>query len=361
MNKTLLKKIGAYNDQNPAIQQLPGQQLNQQLRGFNQNQNNQMPLQPQKPSMLSNIGFDALMGGGMNGGVAAFTKADPVHYLKTTNQFVLRPLNMGAGFATGAISAVPTYFVNKATTSMSNGLANYYSREDNKPSLYHAALIAAPAAVGGIYGLGAITHSIDKGKDLLQSKSFKEAGKHLLDAANPVKHINRGAKEIKNSFLDLFAREKVGPAKRVFGALNLAFLAASAAPALYSYLTKNRAKDKKSKKQQLLGYADDIGNALSTTTASPVGQQFVKRAAYIPILSPLLKAREGMSELAAVQKKLKNGELVANDLEKAQKKIKKGLSGAGYDGLGLATIGAGAYGLHKYRQSREKYFGGYVG
>lgn len=357
MNRSLLKKIAANNNQN-LINQQP---IYNNPNAINQNQNNQMPLQPQKPSMLSDIGIDALMSGGMNGGVAAFTKADPVNYLKTKNQFLLRPMNMGAGFATGAAAAVPTYFVNKATTSMSNGLANYYSREDDKPSLYHAALIAAPAAAGGMYGLGAITHSIDKGKDLVNSKSFKEAGKHLLDAANPIKHINRGAKEIRNSFFDLFSREKVGLGKRTFGALNLAFLAASAAPALYSYLTKNRAKDEKSRKQQLLGYVDDVGNALSTTTASPVGQHLIKKAVYVPLVTPLLRAKEGLSELASAQKKLSQGELMANDLRKAHLKIKKGLKGAGYDGLGLATIGAGAYGMHLYNKSKEKYFGRYVG
>ena len=355
-----LKKVAAYNT--------PGN-TNPNQAIYNTPVSNNIPpaVQPpaaqpvSKPSMAADMGFDALMSGGMNAGVAAITKAPESNLIKSTSQFALRPMNMGAGLATGALSSVPTYFVNKATTSMSNGLANYYSREDNKPSLYHAALIAAPAAAGGMYGLGAITHSLDKGKDILKSKSFKEAGKHLLDSANPIKHINRGAKEIKNSFLDLFSREKVGLGKRTFGAMNLAFLAASAAPALYSYLTKNRAEDKKSRKEQALGYVDDIGNALSTTTASPVGQHLIKRAVYIPVVTPLLRAKEGLSELATAQKKLSQGELMANELKNVHTKLKKGFKSAGYDGLGLATLGGIGYAKHLYDKAQERKLGRYIG
>ena len=161
------------------------------------------------------------LNGVVNGGIAAFNKADKINGIRTTSRWALRPAAVGTNVLTGGLAAVPAHYVNKATNSMSSALANYYGDKDQKATAYHTALVGVPAALGGIYTLGTITHSLDKTKDMLKSKSLKEAGKHLVSAINPVKHVERGFKETGGALRDLATLKKIGLGKRGFAALNV--------------------------------------------------------------------------------------------------------------------------------------------
>ena len=301
---------------------------------------------------LKTLGTSVALGGGLNSGIAVFQKAPSLAANPNIkSQFLLRPAHIGAQFATGALSSIPAYFVNKATNSMSTGLANYYSQKDNSPNLYHAGLIAAPAAFGGMYSLGAITHSLKKGKDLMKSKSLKELGGHMLEAANPVQHIKSGWGELKQAVKYLSGREKAGIGTKLSAGANLLFLAAGAAPALYSYFTKRYKEDKKpSPKQQALGYVDDVGNAISAATATPT---MPKVAAYIPIMTPVLDLKKGLTELSKSKELLEKGELTTKRLGEIHKGIDKNRKRIGYDALGLATLGGAGYGAYKYKKYKE--------
>ena len=314
----------------------------------------------QQPGLLDSIKHtgneikgDMLINGGINAGISLLQKpSQNNNALNIKNKLGLKALNAGAHFITGAAAAPGMYAVNKAAAGIGGALSNYYSEKDKKPSLYHAGLVALPGIGAGMYSLGAIVHGVNKGKDLMQSKSLKEAGKHILDAANPVQHIRTGYSETKQALKDLLTRGTGFKAKS-FGLLNLLGIAASSLPAVYSYfkLRAKKAKEDRDKKNELLGYTDDIANAVSAATAKTPN---VKVAAYLPIVTPAIETVKGIERLSRIKDALRKGELVAKDLEETQKHLNKNIKRIGHDALGLGTLATAGYFYKKYKENKAK-------
>lgn len=314
-------------------------------------QNNQ---QPQNGSIFSGIKSDAMVGGGINGVISAFQK--PTGEVLKDSPKLARLATVGANIATGGLAAIPSSVVNAAGSKMSNALADHYASTDKHFNTTHAALIAVPATAAGVYGLGAIMHGLQKGKDIMNSKSKKEAGKHLLDALNPVKHVKSGISETKTAFKDLFSLTKKGLGKRGLGALNLLGIAATAIPAVYSYYHKEKSKENPALHN--LGYADDIINAAGAAASETAGAAMVKSAAYFPVITPLLRHREAVGEMSRLIEEEKNGFRVGKSMEEVQKKAKKHLANVGYDLAGLGVVGAGgAFAWKKHQENKTNPFG----
>ena len=291
-----------------------------------------------------------IFGGAINGGISLFQKTPKNG--PTNNKFALKGLNVGSNIVGGATGAIPMSIVNTATSKMSNKLANKYSQQDNKFNWGHAGMIALPTVAGGIYGLGAITHSMKMGDKILQSKNLKEAGKNVLKSMNPLDHIKTGVTETKNSLKKLFSLRKVGLGGRFMGALNLVGIGAMAIPAVYSYASRTKAKED-NRLPPAAGYADDVLNAATAATAKgPV--QFMKTAAYIPVFTNLMKYRDAMSRAKEIARS--GGQTLAarKKLIKLQEQADKSLKNAGYDALGVAAIGVGGkIAYNKWKQNRE--------
>ena len=324
---------------------------------------NQYNLQKkQHTDYLGNLKGDVLLGGGLNAAIAGFSKM-PINTnsMRFSEKALARSRFIGTNLASGALAAVPQSFVNSATSEMSNSLANYYAKKDKKPSLLHAGLIAAPAIGGGVYSLGAIMHSMDKGSDLFKAKSLKEAGKHMLSAMNPVAHVKRGIGETKTAFKDLFSLGKVGFGKRGLAALNILGLGIGAAIPLYNYFKRNKEEQqrKRSALMQTLPYTDDIVNALGAGGSQRLIKKasLQKEALYVPVLSPLVRAGKHAKKLSELSAAMKEGVEVNDSLHNHIKEVHKNLANAAYDVGGLALLGGAGYlGYKKYKQSTNPYF-----
>lgn len=328
-----------FSNGNTAFQAHQAFQGEQQYKQLKQNK------KPEGPSLGSDLAFNAAI----NGGVGAFQKVNHSNLLSRAGKIKLKSLNVGGAVAGGLAAGVPMHYVNKYTSEASSKLSDYYAKKDNNVNYLHAGLIAAPAVAGGVYTLGAITHSMDAGKNVLKAKSWKEAGKVIAHTANPWEHIKRGVGETGKAFKDVFSRRKVGGFTRGMGLLNIAGIAASAIPSVYSYF-KNREQDH-SHDQALhnLGYIDDIANAATAATAKPLP----KVAAYIPVVTPLLRIRDGAQSINKAKQAMMNGESMAKDFMEGHQTLEKGINGLKTDLAGLAVIGAGAYGYKRYKDKQE--------
>lgn len=321
-------------------------------RAFNQLKE-QQPKRNKLQQYTDNMKGDSLIGGGMNAAIAAFQKADKTPLLKSTSQWVLRPAHIGAQFGAGALAAIPQSVVNTATQNVSNRLSNYYANKDSKPSLLHAGMIAAPAVLGGMYSIGAIMHGIDQGTKAFKAKTWSEAGKHLLNAANPIEHIRRAGSETKNAFRDLFTTKKIGFGKRGLAALNIAGLAIGAAIPLINYFKKNKEKREQEKNlaMKVLPYSDDFVNALGAGATQRIVKQasLNKEAIYVPVITPLIRSREAALRMSNLRKELDSGKYIGSELDRASKEVSKNLKNAGYDAMGLGLVGGGYYLYNKHK------------
>ena len=325
---------------NTAFQAHQAFQGEQEYKSLNNKNNNK----PEEPSLGSDLAINA----GINGGVGLMQKTKHSNLLSRAGKIKLKSLNVGGAVTGGLAAGVPMHYVNKYTSDASSKLSDYYSKKDKKPNYLHAGLIAAPAVAGGVYTLGAITHSMDAGKNVLNSKNWKDAGKVLLDSANPIKHVKRGVIETKKAFTDLLTRRKVGGYTRGMGLLNLVGIGASAIPAVYSYF-KNRKQDHKHDQTlHNLGYVDDVANAATAATAKPLP----KFATYIPVMTPLLRIRDGAQSIKKAREAMLKGESVADSLEEGHKTLGKGIEGLKTDLAGLTVVGAGAYGYKRYKDKQ---------
>lgn len=317
-------------------------QAHQALQGEQEYKSLSNKSKDQGPSLASDVGINA----GISGGVALFQKPKHSQLLNRAGKIKLKSLNVGGALAGGLAAGIPMHYVNKYTSDASSKLSDYYSKKDKDPSYLHAGLIAAPAVAGGVYTLGAITHSMDAGKNVLKAKSWGDAGRTILHTANPIEHVKRGITETKNAFKDVFTRRKVGGGTRGMGLLNLVGIAASAIPSVYSYF-KNREQDH-NHDQTLhnLGYIDDVANAASAATAKPLP----KIAAYMPVITPLLRMRDGAQNIKKAKDAMMKGESVVDNLEEGQKTLEKGIEGIKTDLTGLAVIGSGIYGYKRYKE-----------
>jgi len=346
-------------------QQLPGQAV---LPAYEAYRNYKAIKQSQQPQTdknnnkyyTSNIKTDMMFGAGMGAGFSLF---EPAKGKTFSRRQLFRAKNLGANLLTGGASAVPMSIVNSATADVGNRLADSYSKTDSKVNPAHLAMVAAPGVVGGVYSLGAIMHGMNKAKDVMKAKTLTEKGKHILDSANPLKHWRTGVQETKDSFKKLFTFKKgVG---KFMPLLNVLGIAASTVPAIYKYVSG--IKKKKEQQQNLinpniankLGYADDIFNGITTATTK-VPPKLVKSAAYIPVFTNLLRARDSFNEIKHLSSLGKKGLDTSAEIEKKWGEVRKHLRNAGYDALGTGVLGTGAYMYWKKKQNEKNNFRTYL-
>jgi len=310
--------------------------------------------QPQKGSeYTNNLKSDATFGAGIGGLIGAFNKPEGATFAARQ---LSRAKNIGANVAAGGLAAAPASLVNTATGKMSDNLANHYGKEDNKTSMLHAGIIAAPAVAGGVYGLGAIVHGMNSADKITKAKGWKAKGKLALNSMNPLEHAKAGVSETKKAFSDLLSLRKKGFKTRGLGLLNIAGLAATAAPALIKYFhtmkQKKQQQDNANMQSTLhkMGYTDDVFNALSAATAK---KPMIKTAVYIPIVTNLMKGKETLNEIKHLTDIGQAGIDTSASIAKKMKKMKlanKHFRNAGYDALGLGVTGAGIYAYSKLKK-----------
>jgi len=233
------------------------------------------------------------------------------------------------GVASGGLGTVANYY----GTKISKNNYDKYMNKDNNVNLGHAAMIAAPAAIGSTYAFGAMMHGMDHGKKIFTSKNKLKA---LGGVMNPISHAKRGVKEIGEGFKAFNPKIKMTKFSRFLKGGNVLGLALSAIPAM-SYIY-NKAKGDKDKPAVSYNKINSLN-----TYSSGAGKVITKKASYTPFITALKDIRKHKKALKNMEKTY--GPVAKDSIEysKIRKNIENAKDRLTNDALGTAVVGGGAY------------------
>jgi len=290
-------------------------------------QTNNVPLNnrytPPKETLGSRVKTDLLINGAMGGVLGDSTiklKGFKEHGFVDATKSGVSKFGRGfvGGIATSPQASIAMYAGDKATER----LKKHYLENDDKASLLHAGMIAAPAAIGGTYGFGAMMHGSDNIGKVFSAKNKQQRVSAVKNLFNPMQHLKRGINETKDGFKAFNLKNKMGTGSRLMKGFNLLGLGLAAYQG-YDYYKKKKAQEK----------------AKANLNAS---NPYIQKTAGVPILSPLIEVLEHKSDLKKMENEYgKSLARASKEYKEVLNKKKQALEDAFYDVAGVGIVGTG--------------------
>jgi hypothetical protein len=311
-------------------------------------QNNNIPTQKNNYNNQETLGdriktdltINGLMGGALGDGAATMAKKQipqGISFAQKTTQGIKNfSQRFGRGFAGGVITSPQASIAMYAGDKATEKLKEHYLQNDDKASLVHAGIVAAPAALAGTYGFGAMMHGTDNIRHLLKANDQTQRVKALKNLVNPVEHFKRGIQETKDGFKAFNFKNKMSLGSRLFKGFNLLGLGLAAYQG-YDYYKKKKAQEKQNK---------EIANRFN----------YMQKTAAFPIVTPIADTIKHTMALKKLEHKY------GKELARASKEYKdilkersKAFADIAYDGVGVGLVGL--IGRAGYNKAKEKLFG----